>query len=83
MTLSEFKYIFYWEYAHRMFGRVIGVAFAVPFAYFAARRRLPPPLLKLLLGVGGLFAFQACSVLSVHRVCSLTSMRRAAWAGTW
>jgi heme a synthase len=61
MTLAEFKGIFYWEYLHRLLGRLIGVAFAVPFLWFLARRRLPrrlaaPLALILLLGCaqGGL-----------------------------
>jgi len=37
MTLNEFKFIYFWEYGHRMFGRFLGVAFAVPFSYFAIR----------------------------------------------
>ncbi|KAJ3041143.1 Cytochrome c oxidase assembly protein cox15 [Rhizophlyctis rosea] len=37
MTLSEFKSIFYMEWAHRMVGRFIGLAFIVPGAYFAWR----------------------------------------------
>ena len=42
MTLPEFKRIFWWEYAHRLLGRAIGVAFLLPFVWFVARRRLPP-----------------------------------------
>src|SRR5512132_4185852 len=34
MTLAGFKSIFWWEYIHRLLGRLIGVAFIVPFAYF-------------------------------------------------
>src|ERR1700730_14589151 len=41
MILDEFKSIYYWEYLHRLLGRLIGVAFAVPFIWFLARRRLP------------------------------------------
>jgi cytochrome c oxidase assembly protein subunit 15 len=41
MTLAEFKGIFWWEYAHRLLGRAIGVAFFVPFAWFLVRRRIP------------------------------------------
>lgn len=37
MTLDEFKFIFYWEYWHRVLGRLIGVVFLVPFAYFLLR----------------------------------------------
>jgi heme a synthase len=53
MSLDEFKSIYYWEYTHRLLGRLIGVAFAVPFIWFLARRRLPrhlaPPLAGILL----------------------------------
>ena len=34
MTLDEFKFIYFWEYGHRMMGRFLGVAFVTPFAYF-------------------------------------------------
>ena len=37
MTLDEFKRIFYMEWAHRMWGRAIGLFFILPFAYFATR----------------------------------------------
>lgn len=42
MTLSEFKFIYGWEYGHRMLGRLIGICFAVPWLYFTARRKIPP-----------------------------------------
>lgn len=41
MTLGEFKAIYLWEYGHRLLARLIGLAFVVPFAWFAMRRRLP------------------------------------------
>jgi len=41
MTLEEFKYIFYWEWGHRMLGRTVGLAFMMPWAYFAVRGRIP------------------------------------------
>lgn len=37
MTLDEFKYIFYFEYGHRVLGRLIGMAFAFPAVYFWIR----------------------------------------------
>ncbi len=37
MTLQEFKQIFFWEWLHRVWGRLIGIVFAVPFAFFAFR----------------------------------------------
>ena len=38
MTLSEFKYIFWWEYGHRVWGRLIGIIFIIPFIYFALKK---------------------------------------------
>ena len=40
MSLEEFKYIFWYEYLHRMLGRVIGVAFALPAVYFSAKGQI-------------------------------------------
>jgi cytochrome c oxidase assembly protein subunit 15 len=40
MGLAAFKRIFFWEYLHRLWGRLIGVVFAGPFFYFLARRRI-------------------------------------------
>ena len=42
MTLPEFKGIFWWEYFHRLLGRLIGVVFLVPFAVVRWRRAIPP-----------------------------------------
>jgi cytochrome c oxidase assembly protein subunit 15 len=41
MTLAQFKFIFFWEWAHRLLGRLIGVAFALPLIWFAAKRAIP------------------------------------------
>ncbi len=51
MSLAEFKGIYFWEYAHRLLGRLIGVAFAVPLGWFWLRGRLPRRLLPALLGI--------------------------------
>lgn len=40
MSLAAFKSIFWWEWGHRLLGRLIGVAFLVPFLYFLARGRI-------------------------------------------
>ena len=40
MGLEDFKQIFFWEYVHRVLGRVIGLAFFLPWLYFVVRRRL-------------------------------------------
>ena len=56
MTVEEFKTIYYWEWGHRMLGRVVGVCFAAPWAYFALRKRIPAGYgnrMKLLFAMGG------------------------------
>lgn len=40
MTLGDFKQIFFWEYLHRLFGRLLGVITIVPWLYFVWRRVL-------------------------------------------
>lgn len=57
MTLSQFKFIFFWEYFHRLLGRVIGLAYFMPWALFALRGAFSRALnVKLLIGLalGGL-----------------------------
>jgi len=41
MDLAQFKQIFFWEWLHRLLGRLIGVAFAIPLAWFAIKRSIP------------------------------------------
>ncbi|MGF1615742.1 MAG: COX15/CtaA family protein [Gammaproteobacteria bacterium] len=56
MTLAEFKVIFWFEYAHRLLGRALGLAFLVPFLYFWIRGKLPRslvPSLIILFAMGG------------------------------
>ena len=42
MTLGEFKGIFWWEWAHRQLGRLIGLVFGLPFLFFLLAHLLPP-----------------------------------------
>lgn len=58
MTLEEFKFIFFWEYIHRVFARLIGVVFLVPFAVFWLRGYFDRPLLRRALFLFGLGALQ-------------------------
>lgn len=70
LTLSGFKSIFWWEYAHRLIGRIIGLVFIIPFIYFLLKKRLAEweirnLLLILLLGMaqGGMGWFMVKSGL--------------------
>lgn len=49
MTLHEFKTIYWWEWSHRFLGRLIGLAFFVPFVFFVATRRVERGLVPRLL----------------------------------
>jgi cytochrome c oxidase assembly protein subunit 15 len=51
MSLDQFKTIYLWEYTQRLWGRLIGFAYALPFFYFALRHRLPRALLRPLGGI--------------------------------
>ena len=60
MSTDEFKGIFWWEYAHRILGRVIGLVFFIPFLFFLVRKRIDRPLGLKLAGIfvlGGLQGF--------------------------
>src|SRR5262245_12959511 len=57
MELAGFKGIFWWEYIHRLLGRLIGAAFLLPLVWFAARRKISRELTWKLAGIfvlGGL-----------------------------
>ena len=56
MTLADFKFIYFWEWVHRLLGRVIGLAFALPLAWYWLRGAIPDGYklrLVALLALGG------------------------------
>lgn len=59
-TLEDFKGIYFWEWFHRLIGRVIGLVFIIPFLYFLFRKQLTKSTIKkclVLLGLGGFQGF--------------------------
>lgn len=58
MSLDEFKSIFWWEWAHRLIARLVGVVMALPLAFFWLTRRLESQLKPRLLGLFALGGFQ-------------------------
>jgi cytochrome c oxidase assembly protein subunit 15 len=58
MTLSEFQFIYWWEWGHRQFGRVIGLVWGLGFLYFLVRRQIPAGWTPRLLGLGALGGLQ-------------------------
>src|SRR5258706_15713025 len=58
MSLGGFKSIFWWEYVHRLLGRLTGAVFFLPLLWFALRRRIPRALAWKLAGILALGAAQ-------------------------
>ncbi|KAI9835843.1 MAG: hypothetical protein M1819_001741 [Sarea resinae] len=58
MDVDEFKKIYYMEWTHRIWGRVLGLGVLLPTFYFIARRRVSKPMAFRLLGICGLIGFQ-------------------------
>jgi cytochrome c oxidase assembly protein subunit 15 len=58
MSLEAFKGIFWWEWAHRFLGRLIGAAFLLPFLWFLAAGQMPRALLGRLAGLFALGGLQ-------------------------
>ncbi|HSN22117.1 MAG TPA: COX15/CtaA family protein [Usitatibacter sp.] len=58
MTLEGFKSIFWWEYFHRLLGRLVGVVFFVPFLWFLVRGAISRPVAWRLAGIFALGGLQ-------------------------
>ena len=59
-TLSDYKFIYFWEWFHRFIGRIIGLVFIIPFFYFLAKKKIDRTTLNkcfVLLGMGALQGF--------------------------
>ena len=60
MLLSDFKFIFFWEYFHRLWGRIIGILFILPFIYLIVSKKIDKFItvrLLVILFFGSLQAF--------------------------
>lgn len=58
IDLSEFKKIYWMEYAHRLLGRAIGLGVFLPTVYFIVRKRVSLPIARNILLINGLIGFQ-------------------------
>lgn len=59
-TLSDYKFIYFWEWFHRFIGRIIGIVFIIPFIYFLIKKKLDNETIKkcvILLFMGGFQGF--------------------------
>lgn len=75
MSLSDFKFIFYMEYGHRMWGRLIGLAFLLPGAYFLKKGWISKGMKPRMLALTALLGFQVCVLCTMdsnkilHNIC--------------
>lgn len=77
MDLAGFKRIYWWEWAHRLLGRAVGLVWAAGLAFFAATRRIPPgwtPRLLTLGLLGGLQGVIGWWMVSSGLVAGMTSV---------
>src|SRR5690606_11951919 len=59
-TLDDYKFIYFWEWFHRLLGRLLGVVFILPFIYFLVKKKLDSETIKnclVLLFLGGFQGF--------------------------
>lgn len=59
MTLRHFKFIYFWEYVHRLWARTMGFVFLIPFLFFLSRGALKKATIRRLMVVVGLAALAA------------------------
>ena len=58
MTLNEFKFIYFWEYIHRLLGRVIGLFYILPLIFFTYKKSIEKKNLLFLYSIFFLICFQ-------------------------
>jgi cytochrome c oxidase assembly protein subunit 15 len=85
MDLAAFKFIFFWEWFHRILGRVIGLAFLLPLIVFAVRRAIPAgygwrlgAMFGLILGQGALGWYMVSSGVGETTLTDVSHFRLAA-----
>jgi cytochrome c oxidase assembly protein subunit 15 len=85
MDLAAFQFIFFWEWFHRILGRVIGLAFLLPLAVFAARRAIPAgygwrlaAMFALICGQGALGWYMVSSGVGTSDLTDVSHFRLSA-----
>lgn len=59
-TIEDYKFIYFWEWLHRLLGRLLGIVFIIPFLYFLIKKKFDPSTLRnciILLALGALQGF--------------------------
>ena len=79
MSLKEFKFIYFWEYFHRLWARTMGFIFLIPFIFFVARRMLPKDLIRRL----GLVVFLAALAASFGWIMVASGLVDRPWVNAY
>ena len=81
--LADFKQIYWWEYIHRLIGRLIGLIFVIPLIYFLIKKQIPKnlyPNLVIIFLLGGFQGFLGWYMVSsgLSELTSVSHLRLAA-----
>ena len=79
MTLGEFKFIYFWEYFHRLWARLMGFVFAIPFVIFWRKRWLDRPLIRRL----GITILLAATVASFGWIMVASGLIDRPWVNAY
>ncbi len=79
MSLQEFKFIYFWEYFHRLWARLMGFVFAIPFVIFWRKRWLDKPLMRRL----GITVLLAAVVASFGWIMVASGLIQRPWVNAY
>ncbi len=79
MSLSEFKFIYFWEYFHRLWARTMGFVFAIPFVFFWRKGWLPPALMRRL----GIVVLMAAIVAAFGWIMVASGLINRPWVSAY
>lgn len=79
MSLSNFKFIYFWEYFHRLWARTMGFVFIIPFLFFWRKGWLPKPLMKRL----GIVVAMAAVVASFGWIMVASGLIERPWVDAY
>lgn len=79
MTMGQFKFIYFWEYIHRLWARTMGFVFIIPFLYFWRKKLLDPPLMRRL----GIVVLLAAVVASFGWIMVASGLVNRPWVNAY
>jgi len=79
MTMSDFKFIYFWEYFHRLWARMMGFIFLFPFLFFLFTKRIDSRILKML----GLVIVGAISAASMGWIMVASGLINRPWVNAY